>query len=120
MTLKVRKLIVRLRMWYARIRGHKEHKWNYEPSEWYMGKHNKKNKEKKMFGSNKEELKLKRFMVMCKSKTGTTFYHEKSFFTLEDADAYANLVRRQEDEQGNQFYLFEQSKHYGNGKDKDA
>ena len=118
MTLKVRKLIVRLRMWYARIRGHKEHKWNYEPSEWYMGKHNKKNKEKKMFGTNKEELKLKRFMVMCKSKTGTTFYHEKSFFTLEDADAYANLVRRQEDEQGNQFYLFEQSKHYGNGIDK--
>ena len=120
MTLKVRKLIVRLRMWYARIRGHKEHRWDYEPSEWYMGKHNKKNKEKKMFGTNKEELKLKRFMVMCKSKTGTTFYHEKSFFTLEDADAYANLVRRQEDEQGNQFYLFEQSKHYGNGKDKDA
>jgi len=117
MTLRVRKLIVRLRMWYARIRGHKGHKWDYEPSEWYMGKHNKKNKEKKMFGTNKEELKLKRFMVMCKSKTGTTFYHEKSFFTLEDADAYANLVRRQEDEQGNQFYLFEQSKHYGNGID---
>ena len=55
---------------------------------------------------------------MCKSKTGTTFYHEKSFFTLADADAYANLVRRQEDEQGNHFYLFEQSKHYGNGEDK--
>ena len=43
MTLKVRKLIVRLRMWYARIRGHKEHMWNYEPSEWYMGRHPKKN-----------------------------------------------------------------------------
>ena len=41
----VRKAIVRLRMWYARIRGHKEHRWDYEPSEWYMGKHNKKNKE---------------------------------------------------------------------------
>ena len=41
----VRKLIVRLRMWYARIRGHKEHRWDYEPSE-YMGKHNRKNKEK--------------------------------------------------------------------------
>jgi len=47
MTIRIRKLIVRLRMWYARIRGHKEHKWDYEPSEWYMGKHNKKNKEKK-------------------------------------------------------------------------
>jgi len=46
-TLKVRKLIVRLRMWYARIRGHKEHRWDYEPSEWYMGRHpKKKHKEK--------------------------------------------------------------------------
>ena len=70
-----------------------------------------------MFGTKIKEQQLKRFMVMCKSKTGTTFYHEKSFFTLEDADAYANLVSRQEDEQGNQFYLFEQSKHYGNGID---
>ena len=72
-----------------------------------------------MFGTTKEkEIKLKRFMVMCRSKTGTTFYHEKSFFTREDADAYADLIRRQEDESGNQFYLFEQSKHYGNGEDK--
>ena len=71
-----------------------------------------------MFGTKIKEKELKRFMVMCKSKTGTTFYHEKSFFTLADADAYANLVRRQEDEQGNNFYLFEQSKVYENGKDK--
>ena len=48
-----------------------------------------------MFGTKIKEQQLKRFMVMCKSKTGTTFYHEKSFFTLADADAYANLVRRQ-------------------------
>ena len=75
-----------------------------------------------MFGTKKEEeLKLKRFMVMCRtSKTGTTFYHEKSFFSKEDADAYAELIRRQQDENGNEFYLFEQSKHYGNGEDKDA
>ena len=71
-----------------------------------------------MFGTKIKEKELKRFMVMCKGKTSTTFYHEKSFFTLADADAYANLVRRQEDEQGNHFYLFEQSKHYGNGEDK--
>ena len=73
-----------------------------------------------MFGTTKEkEVKLKKFMVMCRtSPRGNTFYHEKSFFTLADADAYANLVRRQEDEQGNNFYLFEQSKHYGNGEDK--
>jgi len=71
-----------------------------------------------MFGTKIKEKELKRFMVMCKSKTGTTFYHEKSFFTLADADAYADLVRRQEDEQGNHFYLFEQSKHYGNSDGK--
>ena len=72
-----------------------------------------------MFGTKKEEeQKLKRFMVMCKGKRSSTYYHEKSFFTLADADAYANLIRRQEDEQGNNFYLFEQSKHYGNGEDK--
>ena len=60
-----------------------------------------------MFGTKKEEeQKLKRFMVMCKSKSGSTYYHEKSFYTLADADAYANLIRRQEDESGNEFYLF--------------
>ena len=71
-----------------------------------------------MFGTKAEEVKLKKFMVMCKSKRSSTYYHEKSFFTLADADAYANLVRRQEDEQGNHFYLFEQSKHYGNSDGK--
>ena len=73
-----------------------------------------------MFGTTKEkEVKLKKFMVMCRTyPRGTTFYHEKSFYLREDADAYVELIRRQEDEQGNEFYLFEQSKHYGNGEDK--
>ena len=71
-----------------------------------------------MFGTKAEEVKLKKFMVMCKSKRSSTYYHEKSIFTLADADAYANLIRRQEDESGNEFYLFEQSKLYGNGEDK--
>jgi len=31
-------------MWYADIRGHHGKKWNYEPSEWYMGRHRKKRK----------------------------------------------------------------------------
>ena len=31
-------------MWYADIRGHHGKKWNYEPSEWYMGRHRKKKK----------------------------------------------------------------------------
>ena len=38
----VRKLIVRLRMWYADIIGHQGMKWNYEPSENYMGRRNRK------------------------------------------------------------------------------
>ena len=59
MTLKVRKLIVRLRMWYARIRGHKEHRWDYEPSEWYMGKHNKKIRRNKCSELQLKQKKLK-------------------------------------------------------------
>mgnify|MGYP003119222025 FL=1 len=47
-----KKIIVRLRMWYADIRGHHGKKWDYEPSDWYMGRHNKINKEKK--GENNE------------------------------------------------------------------
>jgi hypothetical protein len=39
-----KKLIVRLRMWYADIRGHHGKRWDYEPGDWYMGRHNKKNK----------------------------------------------------------------------------
>ena len=38
----LKKLIVKLRMWYADIRGHHGKRWNYEPSEWYMGRHNKR------------------------------------------------------------------------------
>ena len=41
---KLKKTIVKLRMLYADIRGHHGKPWNYEPSEWYMGKHNKKKK----------------------------------------------------------------------------
>ena len=29
-------------MWYADIRGHHGKRWNYEPGEWYMGKHNRR------------------------------------------------------------------------------
>ena len=41
---KIKKALVKLRMLYADIRGHDCKRWNYEPSEWYMGKHNKKKK----------------------------------------------------------------------------
>ena len=34
----VRKWIVKLRMWYADLRGHHGRRWDYEPSEHYMRK----------------------------------------------------------------------------------
>ena len=37
----IKKLIVRLRMWYADVRGHHGKRWNYEPGDWYMGRHKK-------------------------------------------------------------------------------
>jgi len=37
----IRKFIVRLRMWYADLRGHHGKSWNYEPSENYMGRRKK-------------------------------------------------------------------------------
>jgi len=39
-----RVLIVKIRMWYADVRGHHGHRWNYEPSEHYMGRHPKDRK----------------------------------------------------------------------------
>ena len=50
MALKVKKLIVRLRMWYADIRGHHGMRWDYEPSKYYMrgrksGKADQKNEQ---------------------------------------------------------------------------
>ena len=42
MTIKIRKLIVRLRMYYAKLRGHEGHRWDYEPSKHYFGQKIKK------------------------------------------------------------------------------
>jgi len=38
----VKKWIVRLRMWYADIRGHHGKKWDYEPGDHYMGRKRRK------------------------------------------------------------------------------
>ena len=46
MGLFLRKMIVKLRMWYADVRGHHGHRWDYEPSEHYFGRHKRKNKDK--------------------------------------------------------------------------
>lgn len=41
------RLLVKLRMFYADIRGHHGKKWNYEPGDYYMGmKKSKKYHEK--------------------------------------------------------------------------
>jgi hypothetical protein len=45
MKLLLKKAIVKLRMWYADIRGHHGKRWNYEPSDHYLGM--KKRKKKK-------------------------------------------------------------------------
>jgi hypothetical protein len=42
MALPVRKLIVRLRMWWADLRGHHGKRWNYEPGDYYMGRNKNK------------------------------------------------------------------------------
>jgi len=40
--MSIKKIIVKIRMWYADIRGHHGKRWNYEPGDWYMGRHKKK------------------------------------------------------------------------------
>ncbi len=40
------KYLVKLRVFYADIRGHHGMKWNYEPSENYMGMKKKKSRKK--------------------------------------------------------------------------
>jgi len=29
-------------MWYADVRGHHGKRWDYEPGDWYMGRHRRK------------------------------------------------------------------------------
>ena len=42
MSRSILKIIVKIRMIYCNIRGHHGKKWNYEPSENYMGRKRKK------------------------------------------------------------------------------
>jgi hypothetical protein len=44
MILLIKKLIVKIRMKYADLRGHHGKRWDYEPGDWYMGRHLKKGK----------------------------------------------------------------------------
>jgi len=38
----LRTVIVKLRMFWADFRGHHVKVWDYEPGDWYMGRHNKR------------------------------------------------------------------------------
>ena len=40
-------------MLYADLRGHHGKRWNYEPSDWYMGNHKRKKKQEKSYANGK-------------------------------------------------------------------
>jgi hypothetical protein len=42
MNISIRKIIVKVRMKYAELRGHKGKRWNYEPGNYYMGRKKRK------------------------------------------------------------------------------
>ena len=44
MMLLIKKTIVKLRMFWADIRGHHGKRWDYEPGDYYMGSHKGHNK----------------------------------------------------------------------------
>ena len=90
----LKKLIVRLRMWYADIRGHHGKRWNYEPSEWYMGRHNKE---------------TKKYMVMSKFTHSDRFMLEKQFINKHSADYYVNAMLSEKEYEDLEYFLFEQS-----------
>ena len=69
-----------------------------------------------MFGTTVKIEEVKRYIIMKRYKDNTTFYTERGFDSIEDADSYATLLRKQEPDYV--WCLFEQSKVYENGKDK--
>ena len=72
-----------------------------------------------MFGKVKEE-DVKRYIVMYRGKFSENFYTDRAFKKVEDADEYAKLMKKQEEKDGHEYFLFEQSKHYGNGEEKNG
>jgi len=69
-----------------------------------------------MFGTTVKTEEVKRYIIMKRYKGNTYFYTERGFDSITDADSYATLLRKQEPDYI--WALFEQSKVYGNGKDK--
>ena len=69
-----------------------------------------------MFGTKVKEEEVKKYIVMKRYNGNTSFYTERGFADRTDADNYAELLKKQEPDY--EWYMFEQSKHYGNGEDK--
>ncbi len=106
-----KKIIVRLRMWYADIRGHHGKRWDYEPGDWVLGHglQKNKNKERKI---NMEKAKTKKYMVMSKFNHSDRFNLEKQFVNRHSADAYVELMIEDKEYADIEYFLFEQSHDY--------
>ena len=65
-------------------------RWNYEPSEWYMGRHKKRRNKN---GKNK----IKKYMVMSKFTHSDRFMLEKQFINRHSADYYADVMNEEKD-----------------------
>ena len=70
-----------------------------------------------MFGKINEE-DMKRFIIMKRYRSNGYFYTERGFADRIDADNYAELLRKQEPDY--EWYMFEQSKQYVNGDEKNG
>ncbi len=57
MMLLLRKLIVKIRMKWADIRGHHGKVWDYEPGDYYMGRRKGFNEHEKLHEKNKRNKK---------------------------------------------------------------
>ena len=64
----LRKIIVKLRMSYADIRGHHGKKWNYEPGDHYMGRRKRKMSKFKVSENTNVQLPLRNLIsINCSS-----------------------------------------------------
>ena len=57
MILIMRKIIVKLRMWWADIRGHHGKVWDYEPGDYYMGNHKGHKIHEELHEKNKKKIR---------------------------------------------------------------
>ena len=55
MSRRLRKLIVKIRMWWADIRGHHGKVWDYEPGDYYMGSHKGHKEHEELHEKNKKK-----------------------------------------------------------------